>query len=76
MSYGRITNEQFITVWQNSQSRIEVSDKLGITPNSCGQRASKLRKLGIELKKFESGRPKGLVDPKKITELKKLANNI
>jgi len=46
----------FVTAWSTSSNVQEVADKLGITKESAGQRASQYRtKHGINLKKFTAG---------------------
>lgn len=45
-------HEQFIRVWQTSNSVREVADKLDMERNLAGNRACSLRKRGIPLKHF------------------------
>ena len=55
----RNSAEDFIRVWQGSESVQEAADKLGITKESAGQRASHYRsQLGIQLKKMSKGAAK------------------
>lgn len=51
-----VSKEDFIKAWQTSATTKEVSYKLKIKPGTCAARASVLRKKGVPLKKFSSGR--------------------
>ena len=42
----------FIKVWQTSPSVKKVCDELGLLPSSASQRATNLRKRGVDLKKM------------------------
>ena len=50
-----MSNEEFVALWQSSdnQSAIETGYDLGL--KAASQRASILRKKGVELKKFSRG---------------------
>jgi hypothetical protein len=50
IDYGR-----FVTLWEDSQTIDRVAQELGITNVYAGQIATKLRKLGVKLKKFPAG---------------------
>lgn len=44
--------EEFVKVWQGAETIEDVAKKFDAEPNVVGSRASKYRKLGIELKYF------------------------
>lgn len=58
MKAKRITPEQFVTVWQTSQTVDEVVQRLckmsgrKLEKRSCVSRASIYRKAGVKLKRF------------------------
>lgn len=59
----RVPAAQFVRVWQASGSAAEVSEELGITPQSAQSRAAAYRKRGVNLKKMpRTGRAKLDVD--------------
>ena len=70
-----LTSESFIVLWQNSLDEVDFVQRLkrlqGINPSfrmwNWNQRANRLRKQGIELKKFPSENER-----KKAARLKKL----
>lgn len=64
--------EQFIKLYQESQSIFEVCDKTGMDYNRVTSLASKLRKVGIPLKYMR----RNLMKPEKIEQLKKIAGKI
>jgi len=48
----KVTNQQFVEIWQGSLSTEEVSQRAGCTKTEASLRASRLRKRGHALKKF------------------------
>lgn len=54
-----LSDEEFVKIWQSSETRQEVAEKCGITGPACSARAVKLRALGVKLKSFPRGRKKG-----------------
>lgn len=58
---ARLSDEEFVRIWESSSSRQEVADRCGVTGAAVGMRAQKLRELGVELKKFMRGRPKKII---------------
>lgn len=60
----RVNRERFIKTWEESNSRKEVSEKLGITDTCAGVLANKYRKLGIPMKFFSEGALKCMPDEK------------
>ena len=59
-------HEEFVTVWQQASSAIEVADKLGMSAGLASSKAAYLRRLGVPLKKFRSG---ARVDPEALKKL-------
>jgi len=55
-----INSKRFREVWQSSYSLQEVSRKLKMKPESASQRATNLRKLGIELKHMPRAKAIGI----------------
>lgn len=47
-----LTDEQFTEIWQSSQDPREVMRRTGLFYKSVVQRATKLRRLGYNLKRF------------------------
>jgi len=68
-----ISNEEFVLIWQNATSRKDVSDKTGLSVFSVSARATKLRKAGVNIKKFPRGRT-GSSDVIDVTALNKLVS--
>lgn len=50
---------EFSKIWNSSNSSQEVSEKTKLTVGTVLKRASRYRKIGIELKHLPAGRPKG-----------------
>jgi hypothetical protein len=44
------TNEEFIRIWQESETANEVAKKMGMHHSSVGTRAARLRARGVPLK--------------------------
>lgn len=51
-------DKTFVEIWQGSGSRAMAAEMLGITPEQAGRIADRLRRAGVELKRFPRGRPK------------------
>ena len=49
-----IIAEEFIKVWQTSQTKQDVIRQLGMNESTVNQRATRYRKMGIPLKDFRS----------------------
>src|SRR3990170_1221542 len=49
---SRVSAEEFVKVWQNSNSLNEVSERTGISAAYANSRACRYRKNGVPLKKF------------------------
>jgi hypothetical protein len=47
---------EFIAIWNGSESLEEAAERLGIQKSSASMRASHLRKVGHEVKRFQRGR--------------------
>lgn len=47
--------EKFVKIWTQAESPAEVADKMGRTVTSCQAAAVRLRKAGVNLKKFHRG---------------------
>jgi len=62
-----ISNEQFITTWQTSNSLEDVATKLNITKTQAASKAVAMRQHQIKLKKMHRGRVKE--DWNKLVEL-------
>ncbi len=52
----RVTPEDFIRIWQTSNSTKEVSEKVGIDRSAVRVRVDFYRKRGIPLKKYKNAR--------------------
>lgn len=63
--------ENFIRVWQTSNSRVEVIERLNLSARQIDGRAYRLRKKGVELKTH--GDAQGPLD---VDALKKLAESL
>lgn len=48
-----VTPHEFVKAWQGSESTVEVCDKLGLSRSNVASRASRYRKNGVPLVKFE-----------------------
>lgn len=48
----RISPEDFVRIWQTSETFAEVLKRTGMKGNSCSVRAQHYRKKGIALRKF------------------------
>lgn len=58
-----ITAKQFVKIWQSSKNIKEVSKKCGGSAiGTVAARACYYRRLGVNLKKFKSGRPASSID--------------
>lgn len=67
-----LTHEQFVMVWQTSQTLTEVCKKAKIGREHASEVATRLRKHGVELKKFRTGTVKtGLQSKPKDSEASK-----
>lgn len=62
-----INAEKFVKAWQSSKSAKDAAKKLGVSAFYASSRASYYRRMGVDLKKFKTGKP-----PLKIEELGKL----
>lgn len=65
----QVSVEQFVKVYADSSSLDEVAEKLGWKKPSVQSRASKLRKLGVGLKRF--GKAPEKVDVESLNKLLK-----
>lgn len=59
---AHISDEEFVKIWESSNSRQEVANLCGVTGAAVGMRAQKLRSMGVDLKHFLRGRPKKVID--------------
>lgn len=50
-----MTNEEFVALWQSSESKEDIETGYDLGLKAASQRASILRKKGVELKKFGRG---------------------
>lgn len=50
----RLTAEEFVRIWQTSETLDEVMQRTGMPRNNCASRASYYRKNGVALKNFVS----------------------
>ena len=66
-----ISNEEFVLIWQTASSRKDVAEKTGLSVFSVSARATKLRKAGVNIKKFPRGRV-GTADVINVDALNKL----
>ncbi len=64
-----LSDTEFVKIWQHSTSRHDVAKKCAMTGAAVGMRAAKLRNIGVNLKKFPSGRPKKQTDVTSLNEL-------
>ena len=64
-----LSDSEFVRIWENSVSRYEVAKKCAMTGAAVGMRAAKLRDIGVNLKKFPSGRPKKHTDVASLNEI-------
>ena len=69
----KLTPEEFVKVWQTSESIREVCDKTGLTNGGANSRALLYRKNGVPLKRFPRG---GTVPRLDYKALAKLASSI
>ena len=63
--------ENFIRVWQTSDNRLEVMERLGLSARQVDGRAYRLRKQGVNLKRHDLA-----LGPLDINALKKLADSL
>jgi hypothetical protein len=49
------SNEDFVRAWQTSRTAAEVARKLGVRRDTVVQRASRLRRKGVRLKRMWHG---------------------
>ena len=52
--YG-VTPEQFVVIWETSDSLAQAAARLGMPPGVASARASRYRRLGVNLKRFRGG---------------------
>jgi len=69
-----VSAEEFVKVWEISESRKEVAEKLNITVKQASQRASEYRRKGVNLKRYKQGRKGGVIT--KIELLNKLIEDL
>lgn len=50
-----VTPEEFVKIWQSSQTAKEIAEKTGSTPGNVCARAYHYRKKGVKLKMLNSG---------------------
>lgn len=62
-----IPADRFVRTWQAATSVEQVAARLRILPASASVRASRLRKVGVNLKRFPSGRKP--LDPKALDKI-------
>jgi biotin operon repressor len=65
-----ISNEEFVLIWQSATSRKDVAEKTGLSIYVVSARAAKLRKAGVNIKKFPRGRT--IVDTVDVEALNKI----
>ena len=51
----RVSAEEFVMVWQNAETMVEVCEALEMKAGTAQVRASTYRKKGVKLKKFAKG---------------------
>jgi len=64
------TDEEFVKAWQSTPTARAAADVLGCSLTSAKVRASRLRGMGVPLKKHWVGRPRKVMD---VEGLKRLA---
>lgn len=52
----KVTQKDFITIWESSKSRAEVARRTGLTDQTVRRYAWKFRKNGVKLSKLEGER--------------------
>lgn len=62
-----IPADRFVRVWQGAASVEQVASRLRILPASASVRASRLRAMGVHLKRFQGGRK--ALDPKALDRI-------
>ena len=65
----QISDSEFVKIWEQSSSRLDVARKCSTSSAAAGMRAVKLRNDGVKLKKFPSGRHKKNVDVNDLNEI-------
>jgi len=50
-----LNTQDFVTIWQGSPTLAEVIRRTGYSSKYCSQKATRLRKAGIALKRFARG---------------------
>ena len=71
MRKATVANEQFVRVWQGSESATEAATRLHMSYASACQRACWLRRHGVELRDFRSAPRKSMVDYEGLAKLAK-----
>lgn len=51
----KLTDVEFIKIWQGSRSLDEVAEKIGLNKLQCSGKAYKLRSKGVRLQRFKRG---------------------
>lgn len=77
MKRNRVTPEEFVRAWQAAGSVAEVAAALGMTKHATHARALRYRKMGVILKRFPPGVPKGraVIDVAALNEIAKEGGN-
>lgn len=65
----QISDSEFVKIWEQSSSRLDVAKKCSMSAAAAGMRAVKLRNDGVKLKKFPSGRHKKNIDVNDLNEI-------
>lgn len=73
MDIESIEDVKFVKAWQSAMTKAEAAASLGLTSDQVGRIADRLRRAGVDLKRFPRGRPKKDV---KVFELNKLIQRL
>ena len=65
----RVPAEDFVRIFNGSESYQEVADKTGLAKNSVMARATSYRKKGVNLKRFAGNRGAAKLDVNALNEL-------
>ena len=56
----KVNNVRFVTIWQKANSAKDVCKRLRMSQGAASGRAARMRKKGVKLKMFASGRGEGV----------------
>lgn len=68
---SKVTWEQFVDIWNRAATLEEVLAKTGFTASNAKQRALKMRKLDVPMKRFSAAR--GKLTPIEVIHLRAIA---